>query len=273
MMIRQSWVLWLSYQDQMDLGYLVFRECLQWLRLFKGILGGFLEHWHPINVLLRDSLPPLSATISNTSDVLLWRNTISRQPGQFNSALTWSTLHSLTDIVCWKDAVWFSNSIPKDSFIFWLIMKDRLPTRDRLFSWGLQVPFICRLCAAEPESTSHIYFKRAFSSQVYNQLFIHHNFNPSENLVDSVSWVIRSSTSRKVKTICLFTLQAIIYELWRERNSRIHSNSTRPYQTVTKEIQIILKKKLYGLDRLGRGVQVPSTESSYLSSWFGFFQF
>lgn len=152
-------------------------------------------------------------------------------------------------------------------------MRDRLPTRDRLLSWDLQVPSVCLLCDVEPESNAHLYFNCVYSSQVYKLLFIHHNFNPPENPLDSVSWVTRCSTSRKVKTICLLTLQAIIYEIWKERNSRLHSNSTRPSQIVIKEIQVVIRNKLYGLDRLGRGVLVPSTEDSYLSTWFGLFQF
>lgn len=37
--------------------------------------------------------------------------------------------------VSWKDLVWFSNAIPKHSFILWLAIRNRLLTQDRVQFW------------------------------------------------------------------------------------------------------------------------------------------
>lgn len=43
----------------------------------------------------------------------------------------------------WKGAVWFKHHIPRFSFLAWLTILNRLPTRDRLVSWGLQIVNKC----------------------------------------------------------------------------------------------------------------------------------
>jgi hypothetical protein len=48
--------------------------------------------------------------------------------------------------VIWYKLVWFSLAIPKQAFILWLAMRDRLPTWERLLKWGYQGNVQCRFC-------------------------------------------------------------------------------------------------------------------------------
>lgn len=71
--------------------------------------------------------------------------------------------------------------------------------------------------------------------------------------------------------------QAAVYVLWKERNFRIHSSSSRLALSLFKEIQLNLRAKLYGLDQkelLKRNTDYrPSQlEASYLQLWFRDFQ-
>lgn len=75
---------------------------------------------HPITVLLKDCLPSPSTFNSNTKDMFLWKNSNTMEPGQFSSSKTWTKLHPLTEEVNWANSVWFSNNIPKHSFLMWL---------------------------------------------------------------------------------------------------------------------------------------------------------
>lgn len=40
-------------------------------------------------------------------------------------------------LVPWRSIVWSSGSIPRHSFLTWLFVLDRCPTKDRILSWGL----------------------------------------------------------------------------------------------------------------------------------------
>uniref|UniRef100_A0A5B6ZUN8 Reverse transcriptase zinc-binding domain-containing protein n=1 Tax=Davidia involucrata TaxID=16924 RepID=A0A5B6ZUN8_DAVIN len=63
--------------------------------------------------------------------------------------------------------VWSSNSIPRFSLILWLLVLDRLPTRDKLLNWGVVTTPSCLLCSANLESSDHLFFKCPLSSSVW----------------------------------------------------------------------------------------------------------
>ncbi|KAH0913805.1 hypothetical protein HID58_028251 [Brassica napus] len=48
--------------------------------------------------------------------------------------------------VPWFNIIWLRQGIPKHSFLTWLLLLDRCPTRDRLLSWGLPTDPSCLLC-------------------------------------------------------------------------------------------------------------------------------
>ncbi|CAA7058378.1 unnamed protein product [Microthlaspi erraticum] len=112
---------------------------------------------HPILRLLRDCLPPsVPASLNSNKDVFLWRNSPLDSPGEFSSSKTWDFLHPAGPSVTWTKSVWFKQRIPKHAFIMWIVMRDRLLTRDRLKSWGLSVPDSCLLCDSHPETKVHL---------------------------------------------------------------------------------------------------------------------
>ncbi|KAL9281304.1 putative reverse transcriptase zinc-binding domain-containing protein [Arabidopsis thaliana] len=61
---------------------------------------------------------------------------------------TWEQLRNHSPLLPWNKVIWFKEAIPKFSFITWVAMKERLPTRDRLLSWGLSVSLLCVLCSS-----------------------------------------------------------------------------------------------------------------------------
>lgn len=196
---------------------------------------------HPIILLLKAALPVVHSLISTSSDEFLWTNTITSDPGRFSSAFTWNKIHQDSNPVTWWKSVWFTYYIPTHFFLLCMIIKDRLLTRDKLLSWGLDVPSDCLLCDASRESRSHIYFSCPYSSQIFRGLFCHHGFNPPSDLLNTVNWIVRASSLKKVKTICSLVLQAIVYEVWKERNAQIHSTSSKPASVLIKEIQLIIR--------------------------------
>ena len=61
-------------------------------------------------------------------------------------------------IVSWCKVVWNRCSIPKARFFFWMVMLNRLKTRDRLKAVGVLVDDICPICGEVSESIDHIFF-------------------------------------------------------------------------------------------------------------------
>ena len=75
----------------------------------------------------------------------------------------------------------------------------------------------------------------------------------------------------------MLIFQAVVYCLWRERNSRLHTAVLKPAQIRIKDVQLLWRAKLAGLDRPFQlntvGLSSASSSwqhQSYLSCWFGF---
>ncbi|CDY16145.1 BnaA09g28790D [Brassica napus] len=73
----------------------------------------------------------------------------------FSSRVTWEAIRTPSPLVQWYSVVWFKEEIPRCSFISWTAFLGRLPTRDRLISWGLSVSPGCALCSLADESIEH----------------------------------------------------------------------------------------------------------------------
>ncbi|KAL0749205.1 hypothetical protein Bca101_031208 [Brassica carinata] len=222
---------------------------------------------HLIVRRIRDALtnqtPPFPST---SSDIFLWQNGLNDVPSKFSASKTWEGLNPHPPSVSWHAAVWFKQRISKHSFITWsvwfkqriskhsfitwLIMRERLTTRDRLRSWGLQVPPECLLCGSSLESQNHLFFDCSFSRDVWSAFFTHRSLSPPFLIADIIQWVRVSSPNAKLKIICHIIFQAVLYFLWRERNSRLHSGTPKPVQILVKEIQLLLRAELSSLDQL-----------------------
>ncbi|XP_024012099.1 uncharacterized protein LOC112086740 [Eutrema salsugineum] len=230
-------------------------------------------------MMLKEVLPHPPVLVSGMEDWFSWRNSATSTPGFFSASRTWTSLQPSGTVVPWVKSVWFSNSIPKHSFIHWVVMRDRLPTRDRLRGWGLNVPPVCLLCQSAPESRAHLFFGCPFSNQVWSSFFYHPSLHPPRCLDDIVGWVTNASPLLKLKVVCKMLLQASIYFVWKERNARLHTAVTKTPAQIIRDVHSILRSRLAGLDRSNTRSDLLAAQpnntlcSTYLSVWFGFIHF
>ncbi|CAA7042276.1 unnamed protein product [Microthlaspi erraticum] len=232
---------------------------------------------HPILCLLRDCLPTeLPSSLNGNRDVFIWKNSPDSNPGEFSSSKTWDFLHPVGPSLSWTKPLWFKERIPKHTFIMWIVMRDRLITRDKIRSWGLNVPSECLLCDSLPETKSHILMECVYSKGVWYALFQNSGFTLPISIEEVLQCANTLPSQRKMKIICLLLVQAIVYR--RERNARLHSPNFKPIHVLVKEIQLLLRAKLFSLDRSSSLVvtnassRPASREDSFLSIWFRLFQ-
>lgn len=57
----------------------------------------------------------------------------------FSAKHTWESVRPRGQKQEWADKVWFKGYVPSHAFMMWVAQLDRLPTRSRLASWGLQI--------------------------------------------------------------------------------------------------------------------------------------
>ncbi|XP_071714993.1 uncharacterized protein [Rutidosis leptorrhynchoides] len=74
--------------------------------------------------------------------------------------------------VTWYSIVWFPQSVPRFSFIMWLVVKEKLKTQDRLKAWDIgtaqNMNALCALCNVQQDSHDHLFFECPFSNQVWS---------------------------------------------------------------------------------------------------------
>jgi hypothetical protein len=94
-----------------------------------------------------DSLVEIQSRLSeirlSASDKPIW--TISRS-GSYTCANTWDFLPKKKIVVEWWSLVWLNFDIPKQAFLLWLIVQNRLTTGDRLLTWGFKGDTQCVFC-------------------------------------------------------------------------------------------------------------------------------
>ena len=111
--------------------------------------------------IILSTLPVPSATYG--CDTYLWRTSSGAFGNSFSSKVTWERMRVPIPLVQWHSVAWFREEITRCSFIAWTAFLRRLPTRDRLISWGLNIQPGCVLCSVADESISHFFFDCPFA--------------------------------------------------------------------------------------------------------------
>lgn len=156
-----------------------------------------------------------------------------------------SLLRGDIDTVDWAKAVWTSRNIPGHSFHVWLVVLNRIPTRDRMLGWGLQVPSLCLLCNTNDESRDHLYWECDFAFQLWSLVAGRCGIHPQRRWESSLHHMISlpppPSTTR---SLTLLGWQATIYWIWQERNQRLHVNQFRSFDCLFSLIDHQIRNKI-----------------------------
>lgn len=90
---------------------------------------------HPILQFIRSALPSQVPDVDSTDeDYFLWKNSLLEQPSEFSLFKLYRTLDPDPPTVYWHKMVWFKKRSPRHVFITWLVMREKMVTRDRLIS-------------------------------------------------------------------------------------------------------------------------------------------
>lgn len=169
-------------------------------------------------------------------------------------------VHSLQ--VPWRDVIWAKGGIPKHNFHSWLVTLNRLPTRYRLLSWGLNTDARCLLCSAPAESRDHLFFDCNFSSILWNQVASRLDIAPLRSWSDSLIFMQTLAGPAWYKRLCYLAWKLVIYALWMERNSRLHRQQYRSCDSLYSAIDRTVRNKIHSY----RDVN-PAISSNMMQYW------
>lgn len=130
----------------------------------------------------------------------------------FTTSATWDALNNFGNPVSWYDTIWFPRSIPKHAFIAWLVVLNRLPTRDHLQNWRITTDSNCLLCSFLPKNRSHLFFQCSYSYEVWSSFSQSHQTFPPE-YDDILRWI--PQLLRRISGMVILIFQACIYNICR----------------------------------------------------------
>ena len=102
---------------------------------------------------------------SNMDDKIVWRTNNGKEV-EFSVSVANVDLNDQKPRVEWWKLIWYSQCIPKHSFILWLALHDRLSTQDNLMKWGIHSVNRSYLCYNKAEDLEHLLFQCKFATEI-----------------------------------------------------------------------------------------------------------
>ena len=130
----------------------------------------------------------------------------------------------------------------------WVANADRLPTRSRLASWGINIQTCCPLCSFHNETRDHLLLTCDFSKEIWRLLF--ERLDCSRHSL--LSWaellsLIRGPQAFPTVTLHRISVQTIIFHLWKQRNNVIHNqislSTAEIFRLVDRDIRTTITAK------------------------------
>ncbi|KAL0289208.1 UNVERIFIED_CONTAM: hypothetical protein Sradi_7078100 [Sesamum radiatum] len=153
------------------------------------------------------------------SDEILWKQ------GTFSTQSVLKFLFPPSPPVIWHRLLGGKFVLPRHGFILWLAILERLSTMDRI--WSSTMGQQCVLCGGQQlETHIHLFFRCSFTTCCLEVLNRHVRFGwPNRGWQHDITWAARRWRSRHLLNEASRALLAsIVYNIWRERNSRIFSD-------------------------------------------------
>ena len=166
----------------------------------------------------------------------------------FSPSAVYNSFFEHSPIVPWHPIIWIKKGIPKHKSLAWIMLLNRSPTRDRLLSWALQTDPRCLLCNLSDKSRNHLYFECPFSIAIWSYYAARLRIPQTSNSWADVTHSLLSLTGTNDHIyLSILSWQATVYEVWWERNERLHRGKFRSVDMVVKKINGLIKNKISSL--------------------------
>ncbi|KAF3505224.1 hypothetical protein F2Q69_00041655 [Brassica cretica] len=187
---------------------------------------------------------------SNSPDKYLW-HVIDQYLPTYSAKLSWEILRQHGQKQGWAKKVWFKGHVPSHAFLMWVAHLNRLPTRVRIANWGMQVVKSCCICNHYDELRDHLFLRCDFSEHLWLLITKRLGYRPFRfhTWTALIEWLDISDIYCPPTLKCL-VIQATVYNLWAERNRKLHSQVSSTPQVIFKAIDRLIRNTIHA--RKGR---------------------
>ena len=180
------------------------------------------------------------------SDIVLWKHAHDDYQASFSAVKTWEQIRDRRENVDSCDIIWFTQVVPRFSFIVWLVIKNRLSTGDRMRNWGLQQE--CLLCGEKNEIRDHLFFACPYSYMVWITVtwrLLGSRITPKWQ--DTVMRIRYDHGSTLDKILGIMVFQMTVYHIWREIIARRHGKPWTQMEKLAHQIDEPMRNRISSL--------------------------
>ena len=120
----------------------------------------------------------------------------------------------------WSKFLRNKGSLPKRKFILWMILLNKLKTKNKLFQIKYVQDDCCPLCNTISETITHVFFSCPFSARCLKELgiwLVVSNLQMDINKITKFKWW----TDGFLKKIIISNLCSLCYHIWGTQNEAI----------------------------------------------------
>nr|GEU82219.1 hypothetical protein [Tanacetum cinerariifolium] len=204
------------------------------------------------------SVIPPPVLVHDKFDVVRWK---SRNGNlcDFSVSTVWDDIRRYGALVPWAKLVWFSQCIPRHSFMLWLAFLDRLKTHDNMHHWDKYENLLCVLCGKVLDCRNHLFFECKFPNAVWCRLNVMVKLDHAPcRWNDILKYLLNRPLNKSIWSILQrLVFGACIYIIWQERNLRCFQNRSRNLEEVCKLIIDLVRLRVLSLSL------TPSAQTSF----------
>nr|XP_043612390.1 uncharacterized protein LOC122584241 [Erigeron canadensis] len=167
----------------------------------------------------------------------------------FSVKSVWLDLIEECSDVPWAKLIWYSQCIPRHSFILWLAMWQKLKTHDKFEFFELKSDLKCVFCKEGPDSHNHLFFNCDYPNKVWQKIKKLARLESAPNSWNDIVnfFVIRPANKTIWSIIQRLVLGAMVYFIWQERNLRSFKGKNRSVDDLCNIITAEVRFRLMGL--------------------------
>lgn len=131
----------------------------------------------------------------------------------------WNTIRTRKLAPSWIGMIWHKFSVSKFSIMMWLIMKQRLLTKDRMARFGMTVNQSCLLCYNSLETHIHLFTECNYTKSIMHAWDV--DFSLNWQCLNHGT-IFNSGLEATKQMMTYLFIAAAWHAIWLERNSRCH---------------------------------------------------
>lgn len=178
------------------------------------------------------------------SDILVWKNKANKEC-KFSVKEVYRDLRSESNELRWTQTIWYTQCIPKHSFILWLAVQKKLLTHDGMAKWGSYDLSVCALCM----EYNHLFFQCKYAAAIWEDLKLLMQTRIVSTDWNSIVYEMADNPCGNSiwSVVRRLGLAACVYFIWQERNRRIFKDEKRDWKVVLERIVDTVRLKMMSL--------------------------